>query len=56
MKATWEDLNRTFVVTNTGHDSGDWICRVIEWEGELYIRHEVGAYAGNITPSKHICL
>lgn len=49
MKATWEDLNRTFVVTNTGHDSGDWICRVINWQGELYIRHEVGEYAGNIT-------
>lgn len=51
MKATWEDLNRTFVVTNTGHDSGDWICRVIDWQGELYIRHEVGEYAGNITPA-----
>ena len=51
MRATWEDLNRTFVVTNTGHDSGDWICRVIDWQGELYIRHEVGEYAGNITPA-----
>lgn len=51
MKATWEDLNRTFTVTNTGHDSGDWICRVIDWQGELYIRHEVGEYAGNITPA-----
>lgn len=51
MQATWEDLNRTFVVTNTGHDSGDWICRVIDWEGQLYIRHEVGEYAGNITPA-----
>lgn len=55
MKATWEDLNRTFVVTNTGHDTEDWICRVIEWEGQLYIRHEVGEYAGNITPAKNFC-
>lgn len=51
MQATWNDIDRTFAVTNTGHDSGDWICRVIEWEGQVYIRHEVGEYAGNITPA-----
>ena len=50
MQPTWQDLNRTFVVTNTGHDSGDWICRIIDWQGELYVRHEVGAYEGVITP------
>lgn len=52
MQPTWNDLNRTFVVTNTGHDSGDWICRVIDWEGELYMCHEAGAYAGVITPTE----
>lgn len=27
---TFEDVNRTFRVTNTGWDSGDWECRVID--------------------------
>lgn len=49
---TFKDVNRTFRVTNTGWDSGDWECRVINWEGELYIRHEVGNFKGCVTPAE----
>lgn len=48
---TFKDVNRLFRVTNTGWDSGDWECRVINWEGELYIRHEVGNFKGCVTPA-----